>query len=263
MSDQAAMNSTLPVRSGYGTGCYRRCIVLEASRDEVRGELADDFHYFGVRLHHDGERATSVEGEDVRVPWTTCPGAVEPLRRMEGVELAVRLPGLLRHTDARAQCTHLHDLACLAIAHAARVGAGGRSLRRYDVSVPDRVDGGAAVELSRDGQRQLSWKARASSVTDADPGSFAGLELSGGAFHRFCAELDDELAEATWVLQRAVFIGLGRRHDFERIHRASAFAPVVGAACHTFDPERVVGAKRVYGTLRDFTASPLRILERD
>ncbi len=230
----------------------------------MRGELADDFHHFGVRLRHDGKCAVSVEGEDVRVPWTTCPGAIAPLRRMQGVALSALLPGLLRRTDARAQCTHLHDLACLAIAHAARCVAGGPPFRRYDVSVPDRIDGSATVELLRDGQTQLSWRIRASTVTDSTPASFAGLELSGGAFHRFCAEqLDAELAEAAWVLQRAVFIGLGRRHDFERIHEASTFAPVVGAACHTFDPVRVADAKRRYASLRDFTSAPLRILDRE
>jgi hypothetical protein len=262
MSDDTATPPTVPVRGGYGTGCYRRSIVLEASSGEVRAELADDFHHFGVRLVHDGQHAVSVEGEDVRVPWTTCPGAVAPLREMEGVGLSTVLSGLLRHTNARAQCTHLHDLACLAIAHAARVSANGGGSRRYDISVPDRLEGRATVELQRDGQVLLSWAVDGSSVTDSDPSTFAGLKLSGSAFHRFCAELDDDLAEAAFVLQRAVFIGLGRRHDFEEIREASTFAPVVGAACYTFDPTRVGNAKRVYGSLRDFTSAPHRILER-
>jgi len=266
--------ATVPVRAGYGTGCYRRRIVLEADASarlgangrggRVRGELADDFHHFGVDLTHDGDVAVVVAGEDVRVPWTTCPGAVAPLRRMEGAPLSMALPALLRYTDSRAQCTHLHDLACLAIAHAARLGAGGRPGRRYDASIPDRVDGVATVELARDGETLLRWQVDASSVIESTPGTFAGLRLAGASFYRFCSEqLDAELAEAAWVLQRAVFIGLGRRHDFERIHAASSFAPIVGAACHTFDPERVADAKRVYGSLRDFSESPQRILDRD
>ncbi len=264
MSEKVPTTPPVPVRAGYGKGCYRRRIVLEADGPEVRGELADDFHHFAVRLLHDGTSAVSVDGEDVRVPWTTCPGAVEPLHRMEGVSLSAPLSQLLRHTDARAQCTHLHDVACLAIRHAGRVAAGGEPRRRYDATIPDRVDGSATVELARDGEVLLRWQVRASTVIESTPDSFAGLGLSGSAFHRFCAaQLDAELAEAAWVLQRAVFIGLGRRHDFEEIHEASTFAPIVGAACHTFDAKRLADAKRVYGSLRDFTDSPQRILDRD
>ena len=142
---------TLPLRDDYGSGCYRRCIVLEADGDTVRGELADDFHHFGVSLRHDGERALEVVGEDVRVPWTTCPGALEPLRRMEGAPLSRAVRDLLRHTSAREQCTHLHDLACLAVAHAARAAAGGAAMRRYDAEVPDRVGDETHSVLRRDG----------------------------------------------------------------------------------------------------------------
>ncbi|HKJ24475.1 MAG TPA: hypothetical protein VKB65_06610, partial [Myxococcota bacterium] len=94
-----------PTRADFGGGCYRRRILLEAEGAEARGELADDFHHFAVRLRHDDARVVEVRGEDVRVPWVTCPGALAPLRRMEGVALSRTLPGILRHTDAREQCT--------------------------------------------------------------------------------------------------------------------------------------------------------------
>ena len=84
MSEKAT-TPKVPVRSEYGTGCYRRSIVLKADGIEVRGELDDDFHHFGVRLLHDEQRAVKIDGEEIRVSWTTCPGAVAALRRMEGV----------------------------------------------------------------------------------------------------------------------------------------------------------------------------------
>jgi len=254
---------TVPVRAGYGNGRYRRCIVLQTDDTVVSGELADDFHHFAVRLRHDGRRVVSVEGEDVRVPWTTCPGALEPLRRMRGARLSTPLPELLRFTPAREQCTHWHDLACLAIAHAARAASGGSSRRRYDVTVADRVDGRTVCELARDARTRLRWRMHQSDISESTPELFRGRTLSGRDFRRFCAGLDDDLAEAAWVLRRAIFIGLGRQHDFENIAEASTFAPVVGAACHTFDPARIGDARRVYGTLRDFSDTPLRILDRD
>jgi hypothetical protein len=252
----------LPVREGYGSGCYRRCIVLEARGRTVRGELADDFHHFAVRVVHDGVRAVEVAGEDVRVPWVTCPGAVAPLRRMEGAPLERFLPDLQGFTDARAQCTHLHDLACLALAHAARVETGGATRRRYDAAVPDRVGGATEATLARDGVPVATWRIEGSSPTAATPTALDGMPLRGAGFRERLRELEPDLAEAAWVFQRAVFIALGRRHDFERMEGAWRFARLVGPACHTFDPARVDRARRVHGSVRDFSASAEGILRR-
>jgi hypothetical protein len=252
-----------PTRADFGGGCYRRRIVLEAEGSEVRGELADDFHHFAVGLRHDGERAVEVRGEDVRVPWLTCPGAVEPLRRMEGVRLGRALPEIVRHTDAREQCTHLHDLACLAVAHAARVLAGGGPQRRFDVTVPDRVAGATEAHLERDGEPFARWRIRGGALEAATPREIEGMPLRGSGFHRFLAGLaDPEIAEAAWVFQRAIFISLGRQWDFDAMEGAWRFASVVGSSCHTFDRARLGRARRVHGSVRDFSASPERILDR-
>jgi hypothetical protein len=262
VSGKQPTQPSVPRRPGYGRGIYRRRIVLEARDGEVRGELADDFHHFSVRVTHDGERAIDVKGEDVRVPWTTCPGAIAPLRRMRGAALTRSILQVFGHTRAREQCTHLHDLACLALTHAAR----GEALRRYDISVPDRIENATEVVLHVDEREALRWWVRGNSVEQATPARFDGAPLGGLAFLNFLRhelEQDAELAEAAWVLERAVFIGHGRRHDFEGISEASIFAPVVGAACHTFDPARVGDAKRVYGTVRDFTDAPETILDRE
>lgn len=254
----------LPTRSDFGSGCYRRAIVLEADGAEVRGELADDFHHFAVRLRHDRERAIEVHGEDVRVPWATCPGAVEPLRRMEGTPLDRSLPDLVRHTDARAQCTHLHDLACLAVAHAARVAEGGQATRRYDVAVPDREAGATRARLARDGEPLATWHVAGLGLDHVEPPPLAGMPLRGAGFHRFLAGLaDPDLAEAAWVFQRAIFISMGRQWDFDRMDGAWHFAGVVGSSCHTFDPGRIGEARRRHGSVRDFAHAADRIFDRD
>lgn len=253
----------LPARKDYGGGCYRRSIRTWARDDEVTGELADDFHHFAVRLRHDGERIVAVEGEDVRVPWTTCPGAVAPLRQMAGARIAAGLLALQAHTPARTQCTHLHDLACLAAAHAWRARGGGAASRRLDVAVPDRAAGVTRASLSCDGVVRLEWEVRGSRVVGCAPGDFAGASLAGREFAERLASLGDpDAVEAAFVLRRALFIATGRRHDFEAMERASEFAPVVGAACHTFAPERVDEARRVHGTVRDFSDSARAIFER-
>jgi hypothetical protein len=249
-------------RTKMGPGVFRRSIALESSGGEVRGELADDFHHFAVRVVHDGERATRVEGEDVRVPWTTCPGAVEPLRRMVGAPVSDRVLEVFKHTRPREQCTHLHDLACLALTHAAR----GEGRRRYDVAVPERVGGATEAVLRFDGEDLLRWGLQGNRVQRSTPDVFDGLPLAISPFLDFLLdELRDRpaLVEAAWILQRAVFIGGGRRHDFEGMREAKDFAAVVGAACHTFAPERVGDARRVGGTVRDFSDAPEKVLDRE
>lgn len=266
MTDAKPHKPRLPSRKDYGTGCYRRRIRLESETSSVVGELADDFHHFAVELSIEDGRVADVRGQDIRVPWTTCPGAVEPLRKMIGAELATPLSALTRHTQARAQCTHLHDLTCLAIAHAARSERGGPAVRVYDVELPDRVQGRTTPTLRTDGQASLAWTVEGSAIVDSTPPAFVDHPLSGRGFQEALARLSDsdpDLAEAAWILQRAVFVGTGRRHDFEQMPDATHFAPVVGAACHSFSEERVQSALRIYGTVRDFTTTPERIFERE
>jgi len=208
------------------------------------GELEDDFHHFRAYIAHDGRTVTHVRGEGLRIPWTTCAGASEPLESLVGAPLAPSASEVARHADVRLQCTHLYDAATLAVAAAAR----GIERRVYDASIPDRVDGRARVTLARDGEGVLEWEVDGLDVVQ--PAPYAGISLMAG-FVRWCADtLDVETAEAAIVLRRAVFIGLGRNYDFDRIPRASGFAGVAGA-CHTFNDARVNDAARVRGTVRD------------
>jgi hypothetical protein len=256
----------LPIRDDYGRGTYRRRIRLVASGDEIQGELADDFHHFAVRLRHDGERVVDIEGEDIRVPWTTCPGAMAAGKQIVGAKLTLSLLEVARQANLRAQCTHLFDLASLAVSHAARVVSGGARSRQYDASLADfsrdRPEG-TPSSLTRDGGHLFAWRIDRMTILAADDPLFAGRKLSSQSFYRFVeGELDAEAAEAALVLRRAVFIGLGRRYDFDRISHAAEFAKVVGSACHTFDPARVDGARRVIGTVRDFSKDADGILDR-
>ncbi len=255
---------SVPMRSDYGSGCYRRSITLEAQEGRVHAELADDFHHFAVVLRHDERRATHFEGEAIRFPWTTCPGAVSPLRRLEGTPLTLSLAELIRATDARAQCTHLYDLACLTVLHAARTLDGASARRRYEITLPDRIHRATHVQLFRDGENLIEWWIQGTAIEKSIPENFRGLHLMGSDFHEFSLrELDAEIGEAAWILRCAVFIGMGRLYDFRKIHRGRVFASVVGAACHTFDPTRIDKALPLHASLRDFSESPENIFDRE
>ena len=272
MKEQPNKRPSLPARSDYGSGTYRRRIHLRGQGGHIRGELADDFHHFVVELKVGAKAEADVKdalvldirGEDVRVPWTTCPGAVAPLRKMIGAKVSSPLAEIARHTPGREQCTHLHDLACLAIAHAGRLRAPvGSGDRVYDVALPDRLKGKTTPSIRCDGQIVHEWFVEGNRIVEANPNSFSDRPLAGRAFQETLGSLGDaDLSEAAWILQRAVFVGTGRRHDFERMSDATHFAPVVGAACHSFAEERVRDAKKIAGTVRDYSESPERIFDR-
>lgn len=243
--------ASLPSLPDYGTGVYRRRIRLERRSGRVVGELQDDFHHFAVDLQHDGAVVTGARGGGLRTPWTTCGGAIPPLERLQGLALTSSLRKAPRHTDPRQQCTHLFDLASLAVAHAARAG---EAARVYDVSIPDRVEGRTSATLDRDGERLLEWALEGSTVAGPDP--FAGRALSGAGFGEWAETLGPDPGEAVQVLRRAVFISMGRRWDFDRMRNASQFAELVGGACHTFSREQIGQADRMPGTRRDFGREP-------
>ncbi|MCH2187318.1 hypothetical protein MK280_15775, partial [Myxococcota bacterium] len=118
---------SLPRRADYGSGAYWRSIRLFADPARAWGELADDFHHFSISLHHDGGRILSVEGDGIRLPWTTCWSARAPLEDLVGAPLGVSLRETWSHSDPRRQCTHWFDLACLAWMQATRFCATGQA----------------------------------------------------------------------------------------------------------------------------------------
>lgn len=227
---------------------YRRRIALEAEPGIVRGRLEDDFHRFEVELTHDAAHVVGVTGGAVRFPWTTCPGAVSPLAQLDGMPLSRSLRTIAKHVDPRAQCTHLFDLACLAVTLAAR---GGRAIA-YEIAIPDRTGLRTHATLSRDGSSLLAWELDGMRIESPLP--YAGRSLAGGGFAEWTeTDLDPDAAEAAQVLRRAAVISWGRRYDFDRISNARVFQTQAGGACFTFTEERVDQGGRVLGSVRDLT----------
>src|SRR5437879_282632 len=146
----------------------------QSEQPMVSAELEDDFHHFRVTVAHDGARVTGVRGVGVRFPWSTCPLAADRLAPLVGMPLSVRSTAVGDVVSARDNCTHMFDLAGLAVAHAARVGA----RRQYDVVVADPVDDRRQVTLDRDGEPLLAWVV--DSHTILEPVPFRGQALRGG-----------------------------------------------------------------------------------
>jgi hypothetical protein len=219
---------------------FRRRFRVTPAAGRVSSEVEDDYHCMGVTLHHDGRVATKIESDMQRAPWTTCPGAVAQL---EQTFTGVPLEGFAARGEKKTNCTHLHDLAVLAAAHA----ADGAPMV-YDLLVSDPIDGRRRAELRRNGTRVLDWVVADGRIVEPE-------ELAGTVFDhlgRWIASLDPEKQEAARLLRWGTILAHGRTISWERQSDSSRL-PI--GNCYTFQPERAVVAKRV-GLIRDFSQGP-------
>ena len=160
-------------------GALRRRIelrtrVAEDGSGEARGALEDDYHHFRVSLRHDGRQVTHTDSGALRFPYVTCPAAGGELTRLVGMALSSVANSVVLHTDAKLHCTHMLDLAGLAVAAAAR----GIARRTYDCTVPDRIEGVTHPALERDGAPVLRWTVDRAVILS--PAPYADRELRAG-----------------------------------------------------------------------------------
>jgi hypothetical protein len=235
-------------------GIYRRRIRIVTSPGRSRADLEDDPHRYGVVIAHDGEHVTGVQGIALRTPWSLCRDAVNVLDRLVGMPLSPDPQEVFRHTDGRAQCTHLFDLAGLAIAHAAR----GTPRRQYDIEMPC-LDTRSLREarLCVDGTERLVWTLQRTSVIGPQP--FGGQDLRTMMPWAKARFIDRDMLEAVMVLRRAVFISGSRIYDLDRMDHAAATGHVSGA-CYVYQRGVAEQALRERGSTLDFGAAPQALL---
>lgn len=225
---------------------FRRRIRITPAANWVRAELEDDMHCMRVRLRHDGSRVQGVEAEMIRAPWTTCPGAPEQLRQTF-TDLA--LAQFARRGERQSNCTHLHDLALLAAAHAQDAGT-----LVYDILVSDPQDGLRLAELRRNGLSVLAWQERGNCIEA--PAELAGL--AANQLRPWIDALDGERLEHARLLRWAAMLAHGRTIPLDR----QSDAMRMPANCYSFQPARQPHARRIVD-LREFSrggTQPLEVL---
>jgi hypothetical protein len=199
--------------------------------------LEDDMHSMAVTLRHEGGVVTMVESVMERAPWTTCPGARDKLAEtFAGQPLAE----VTARRAKRANCTHLHDLACFAAAH-----AGDERGTVYDVLISDPQEGERLLELRRDGERLLHWRESEGKIVE--PESAAGFMLM--TLRDWIETLPEAEKEPARTLQWAGLVAHGRSMAMEEQQAIAANMP---PNCYTFQPERRTVAIR-NGPTRDFS----------
>jgi hypothetical protein len=223
---------------------FRRRIMIASrqSTGEARAVLEDDYHHFRVALTHASGVVTSAIGSGVRVPYTACPGAGTQLAALVGMPLDSVANSVTRATDASLQCTHMLDLAGLAIAAAARTIAA----RRYDIEVPRRVNGETIGRIDCDGVNVMAWTIDAAAILA--PPEYAGVSLREGLARWALSTLTTDQAEAALILRRCLMISRGRERDLDLVAHANP-----SGNCYAQQPDRAPTALRIVGSTHDYT----------
>jgi len=239
----------------YGRGILRRRMRVRAHGLQVDVDLEDNNHAFRLRLRHDGSAVTAVEVDSVRHPFGTCPEAVRPLQLIVGHRLADGVKALRDRLSPGEHCTHMFDMAMLAVAHA----GGGDEQFEYDIAVHDETDAPARAEIRRNGTLVHAWTVRARAIVT--PVELAGRPMMRG-FHAWASEtFEGDALEAAGALQRGYFVAQARRYRFDPPEDNPATADgMAPGACYSYGAGVVERAFRSGVTVRDFTHAPDKLL---
>jgi len=234
------------------SGGYRRAIRLHAQEGQATAEIEDDFHHFAVTVLHDGAQVTGVRGQAIRYPWSSCPLAAGALSALAGLPISADPTAVYRHVDPLLQCTHMFEMAGLAVTQAARCPGE----RRYEAMVSDPVDDCVDAELARDGEPVLRWRLQGGVI--AEPAPYRGKRPADFRSQTL-AGLPPEEAEHLLILRRAIALARARGMDIDRF--ATAADMDMGRACFVFRPGVAEHATRRRGSVRDFStgSGPLAV----
>ena len=242
----------------YGNGIFRRSIKLTRADDHVLGELEDSHHGFRVRVFHDNNCITRFEPEFLRVPFTSCDSAGDPLARLVGTPIDTPVGDLVAIANPLANCTHLLDLSLLAITHTQRDEAE----VQYDVDVTDAQDGVSNLRVFRNGMLVHEWSAgNAIDGAIVSPTAYKGNTMFMG-FSRWANAVFTGIEnEAAFVLQKGNMVAIGNMFDVAAMAGGRAIDETERHACHTYSPANAAQAIRLGNTTRDFTDSPDMLLK--
>jgi hypothetical protein len=223
---------------------YRRRFQITPLADRVTTALEDDYHHMVVTVHHADGTATRIDADLHRAPWTTCPGApAKVIETFTGVALA----DFATRGEKAVNCTHLHDLALLAAAHATDPAP-----TVIDILVSDQADGRNRAELRRNGETLHAWEIEGG-FTIVAPAKHAGVHLMKiKQLLEAASPADQELIK---LLRWGAVVAHGRAIPMSAQNDAGKMPP----NCFTFQPERKGDAVRV-GVIKDFSvgmAEPL------
>jgi hypothetical protein len=229
-------------------GTYRRRVLVRSEQYFASADMEDDPHRFGVDVHHDGSRVVRVVGRAIRVPWSTCPFAAAELSSLAETPLLRSPFDVLRQIDVRKQCTHMADMAAMAIAAAAR----GVRCRQFDIALRLAVgnDDERLGHLAVDVESADEWLINHGVIEK--PARYSGINLTHSSKWIDQYNFSDDERDELFVMRRAHLVSGGRRFDLDEFP-LPADSPQQANVCFTYQAGRSADARRQIGSTRDFT----------
>lgn len=256
----------------YGNGCLRRKVLLRKTTDLSRtpaqgqqmviAELEDNCHQFRVRLFHDGNKVCEVNGDALRFPNDTCPGAVDLLSRLIGVELGNGPGAFAKTTNPREFCTHLFDLACLAYTHASRpLSSFAGDTRLYHAIIKDEDDEGIQdAQVLINDKPVIHWHLKNHVVQDE--GVAKNANVHSGFTRWATANLQGDELEAGIVLAKTNFVAMSRRVDTEKVAGTQLVKGIMPKdICYTYRSPVMENAHHLHNSTRDYSDTPEQMLK--
>lgn len=248
----------------YGSGTYRRRIRLvrngDARQGHVHGALEDCNHGFQSTVFYVNGKVTDIQPEFERIPFSTCDGAYRPLQNLIGALTASTPAELLAIAPPLSNCTHLHDLTLLAIAHSQRH----ETVVQYDIEVTDAIAGISRLRVWRTADactKQLIHEWQSFNLAICSPPELKDKPLFFG-FSRWANERFQSIEnEAAFILQKGNLVSIGRMLDVANMTGSRAKDENDRVACFTYSPENSANAYRIAGTVRDFTNTEEQLLK--
>ncbi|MCB1616973.1 MAG: DUF2889 domain-containing protein [Pseudomonadales bacterium] len=247
-----------PLNPAYGTGVYRRRIRLKQGEGYVHGALEDTNHGFEVRVFHEAGVVTAIEPQAHRVPYTSCPGALERIKAFVGVDIHSSLKELNRYQPPSSNCTHLLDLTVMTI----RQAATDEAVRQWDIAITDQTDEADSIAtVTCNGEEVFRWQARDLQLTAPD--DLAGKPFYLGFGKWASKHFPEEKLEAAFILQKGYFVSIARRFDMNKLAGEPALAQKDGmyGACYTYTSPAIEHGVRTENTMLDFTDCEEQLLQ--
>ena len=239
-----------PPNPAYGTGTFRRRIVLVRNGQRLTASLLDDFHEMEVDLTLGGDTIVDVAAHMERFPRTTCPGAVSTLlAALRGRRIDDR-SAQIRGVDRGEQCTHLIDLAAVALSWGDTDG----TRQVIEVALTDRdAQNRQSMQITVDGALALACEFQDETVIA--PEAYRGRKLFGG-FARWVDETFTPAEGRLWLIaQISVFVATGRVYIVDGPNpRRSTNEPHRRGACFTYSGAAFDVACDNIGYVRDMSS---------
>lgn len=244
----------IAVNPVYGTGHFNRRIKLERRAGSVVAELEDCSHAFRVILSYRHSVVSDVQAESLRYPMTGCIGAPDKLKELIGVRTDLSAREYVAKINPKVHCTHLYDLALLALAHISR----DESVRVIDVVIPDELEEAVEATVSVNNRTVLTWLIRSWQII----APYKDKPVYRG-FAQWAEELlDGDEKEAGFVLQKSYMVAQARRFDADAmLDRKPGSEVSMAGVCYNYGPDIIKHTERVPNTLRDFTGVEEQLLQ--